>query len=147
MKARACVFSCLIGVLLAPSISADEPILRARLRCERVPGLGRIVCELSVRAVLGKLVWSDALVVRAPLFARPLRSRIAAQLGASEGSTASAKFALVASQPGRGRLDLLVRGVVCRAAAAGGSCSPEVVTVSTLVEVDPPSAPAAAPLP
>lgn len=146
MNAKACVLSCLIGGLLAPSAKADEPALRAHLRCERAPGSGRIVCELRVGAVLGKLVWSDALVVRAPPFARPLRARIAAQLIASEGSAASAKFALVASRPGRGRLDLLVRGVVCRT-AAGGLCSPEVVTVSTLLEVDSANAPAAAPLP
>lgn len=144
MKASSCAFWCLIGVLLTPRVQADTPGLRAHLRCERALGPGRIVCELTVRALLGKLVWSDALVVHAPLFARPLRARFSAPLDASVGPTASARFALVAAEPGRGTLDLLVRGVVCRAAAAGGSCSPEVAAVSTLVEVDPPSEPHAA---
>jgi hypothetical protein len=147
MSARFWLISSLVGWFFPFSARADESALRAQLRCERGLGPGRIVCELTTRAQPGRLVWSDALLVQAPLFARPLRSRVALPLGTSEAGVASAKFALVASEPGRGMLELLVRAVVCRALASGQSCSPKRLPVSTWLEVDSPSSPRSAPAP
>jgi hypothetical protein len=136
--------SLLAGLLLSASLQADAPALQARLSCQRAAGPGRVLCELSTQASSGKLVWSDALVVRAPGFAAPLRSRVLAQLGAgSQPGAAWAKLALVASGPGQGQLELLARGVVCRDSATGESCLAVVLPVSALVTVDaPPAAPA-----
>lgn len=130
-----------LGLLVAPSSQADSPVLQAELRCEPAQGPGRILCELTSQAAHGKLVWSDALVVHAPPFARPLRSRVLAQLGSSAGSgKSSAKLALVAATAGQGQLELLARAVVCHEDPAGDWCAPEAVAVSALVTVAPKAA-------
>lgn len=121
--------------------SASEPPLTAQLTCQHAPGPGRILCELSTRASAGRLVWSDALVVRAPAFARPLRSRFLAQLDSPGTQSASAKLALVAGAKGQGKLELLARGVVCSEGASGEWCAPEVAIVSALIEVGPEGSP------
>ena len=132
---------------LAASASATEPSpspspsasgLTAELSCQRGAGPGRILCELTTRARTGQLVWCDALVMRAPQFARPLRSRFVAQLDASGAPKASAKLALVAASAGEGKLELLARAVVCRDGANGQWCAPEVLPVSAQVSVGPP---------
>ncbi len=123
---------------LPARVHAEPPALRAQLICQRAASPGRIVCELSTSAASGRLVWSDGLVVRAPSFAPPLRSRCVAKLeSATEPGVAKAKLALVASTPGRGQLELLARGVVCREGPNGEWCAPEVVPVSALVDVGP----------
>ena len=131
---------------------ASGNALAATVHCASVAGPGRVLCELSVHAVAGRLVWSDALVVRAPAFARPLRSRVVATLGtdpSTGASAATAKLALVASQPGQGQLDVLARGVVCRdpEPGAGQACHAVALAVSALVLVGAPPVPAPAPPP
>jgi len=119
--------------------AADSPF-QADLSCRPTEGPGRIVCELEARATEGKLVWSDAIVVRAPAFAKPLRSRFVAQLGsASAPGGASAKLALVASEAGAGKLELMARGVICREGPAGEWCEPVRAPVSVEIRVAPPS--------
>jgi hypothetical protein len=125
-----------------------EPALDARVVCAPAIGPGRIVCEFSAAAPSGKLVWVDALVVKAPAFARPLRSRVVAPLAASgERGTASAKLALVASELGQGTLDLLVRGVVCQEGPSGEHCAPLQARVSAAVNVGQPAPPQPVPVP
>ncbi len=126
---------------LGVSAAERTPILTAQLSCQRATGPGRILCELDTQARSGKLVWSDALVVRAPGFARPLRSRFVAKLDSSGAPRASAKLALVASATGQGKLELLARGVVCNVGASGEWCGPEAVPVTALIEVGPASLP------
>ena len=131
------------ALVFASPLRADEPSLRANLSCPPASGPGRIVCELTARATRGQLVWSDALVVRAPAFARPLRSRLVAQLvssGANGG--AWAKLALVASDTGEGKLELLARGVICHDGSAGETCAAVQAPVTVELRVAPPSAPA-----
>ena len=125
-----------LAVLWASQLEAGVPSLRASLECERVARPGRILCELSLSPKTGRLVWSDGLVVQAPLFARPLRSRVVAQLGPSAGSgIAKAKLALVATESGQGTLELLARGVVCQDRPAGEWCAAEAVRVTAPVLV------------
>lgn len=141
-----------LGVWAAPlalgfipaTLRADPPALEAHVECERTAQPGRVLCELTCHARHGTLVWSDALVVRAPDFAGPLRSRVLVQLGAPGAPGAaelvSSKLALVATRAGEGTLELLVRGVVCRARTRESrvlpdGCAPESVAVSTLVRV------------
>ncbi len=138
MKARLGLLSVVLGLAFSGPVHADANPLEARLSCQRAAGPGRVLCELRTKPSSGKLVWSDALVVRAPDFARPLRSRVVAQLGGgSEPGAAWAKLALVASGPGQGQLELLAPGVVCPDPAAGEPCKAVALPVSAPVEVTP----------
>jgi hypothetical protein len=127
-------FAC--ALLFAARLQADDPPFQASLSCQPVSGPGRILCELTTRATQGKLVWSDALVVRAPAFARPLRSRFVAQLGTPAASGGAwAKLALVASETGAGKLELLARGVICQDGPAGEWCEPVLAPVTVELSV------------
>jgi hypothetical protein len=139
MRARLGFLSALLGLAVSAPLRADGNALQAHLSCQSAAGPGRVLCELTTKPSSGKLVWSDALVVRAPAFARPLRSRFVAQLGAgTEPGAAWAKLALVASGPGQGQLELLARGVVCPDPGAGEPCKAVVLPVSALVTVGQP---------
>ena len=145
VKAPLCSLLLALGLSLAPRSQAEDAPFQASASCEPAAGPGRIVCELRAKATRGQLVWSDALVVRAPAFARPLRSRIVAQSnspGASGG--AWAKFALVAADVGTGKLELLARGVLCHedsSRADGGSCTPVRAPITVELRVGAPSPP------
>ena len=134
---RSLSLALLLTVAVSASAAGAEPALTAELRCQHGAGPGRILCELTTRARAGQLVWSDALVLRAPPFARPLRSRFVAPLDASGAPSASAKLALVALGVGEGRLELLARAVVCRDAPNGRWCAPETLPVTAQVLVGP----------
>ena len=139
MKGRLALSSAVLGLVFSTPLRADVNRLEAHLSCQSAAGPGRVLCELTTKPASGKLVWSDALVVRAPAFARPLRSRFVAQLGAgNEPGAAWAKLALVASHPGEGKLELLARGVVCPDPGAGEPCKAVVLPVSALVTVGTP---------
>jgi hypothetical protein len=71
-----------------------------------------------------RLSWVDALVVEAPSFARPLRSRIPHRMAAGPQTRATLPFALMATSVGHGRLLLRARAVVCRAGTREGACRP-----------------------
>jgi len=138
MRARLGLLSVVLGLAFSGPVHADANALVARLSCQRAAVPGRVLCELTTKPSSGKLVWSDALVVHAPGFARPLRSRFVVQLGAgAEPGAAWAKLALVASGSGQGQLELLARGVVCPDPAAGEPCKAVALPVSALVEVGP----------
>jgi hypothetical protein len=136
----------LLALALAGSLAsrsqadeADDSSFQASLSCRPVSGPGRILCELSTRATQGKLVWSDALVVQAPAFARPLKSRWVAQLGSPAVSGGAwAKLALVATGLGAGKLSILARGVVCYDGPAGESCAPVLAPVTVEIRVGSP---------
>jgi hypothetical protein len=144
------VTACLLltyAFAFSPRASADGPELSAQLTCAPATGPGRILCEIAAHEASGKLVWVDALVVRAPDFARPLRARVVAQVGSgADAGTATAKLALVATELGHGTLEVLVRGVVCHEQPSGQHCGPEVARVSSAVDVGQ-SAPVPSPAP
>ncbi len=142
-RARLRLLSLALLSSFAAGASAAErrPALSVELDCQRGAKPGRILCELTTRASSGQLLWSDALVVRAPPFARPLRSRFVAQLDASGAPRASAKLALVATTEGLGTLELLARAVVCRDAPNGQWCAPEVQPVTAELAVGSGSSP------
>ena len=137
---RVCALAPLFAFAFASRADAADSPFHASLTCQPSAGPGRIVCELTARATEGTLVWSDALVVRAPAFARPLRSRFVAQVGSPAASGGAwAKLALVASEAGEGKLDLLARGVICRDGPAGEWCGPVQAPVSVELRVSPPN--------
>ena len=137
MKAAPCLFAVALGLFLPTArLQADDSPFQASLSCQPAAGPGRILCELKAHATHGKLVWSDALVVRAPAFARPLRSRFVAQLGVPAASGGAwAKLALVASEAGAGKLELLARGVICQEGPAGEWCEPVLAPVTVELSV------------
>jgi len=138
MKTSCSVLALGLGLLLASRSQAEDSPFQASLSCQPAAGPGRILCELTTRATRGKLVWSDALVVRAPDFARPLRSRVVAQLGTPGApGSGSAKLALVASSPGAGKLELLARGVICQHGSAAESCAPVLAPITVDLRVGP----------
>jgi len=95
--------------------------LAAEVTCDPLPGPGKVQCLVRVRPVGGSLVWSDAIVLSAPPFAHPLRTRVAvgdAKRNDAEGADFS--LALAATGDGVGELKILARATVC----GDGGCRP-----------------------
>jgi hypothetical protein len=82
------------------------------------------VCEAELEVEVGKLAWADVLVIQAPAFARPLRSRVgpSASVMTSE-QRQRLQLALAATAAGSGELRVRARAVVC-ADADARSCRP-----------------------
>jgi hypothetical protein len=94
--------------------AAREPALAAEAKCDPVSGPGKVLCTVSERPIGGKWSWGDVIVLSAPPFAPPLRTRIAAG-DASRTDPEGADFglALAATADGTGELRVLARAVVC----------------------------------
>ena len=92
----------------------EESGLFAEAQCDRVPGPGKVHCSVLERPMKGKLSWGDVIVLSAPPFAPPLRTRIAAG-DATRRDESGAEFALAlaATGDGSGELRVLARAVVC----------------------------------
>jgi hypothetical protein len=89
--------------------------------CDPLPGPGKVQCVVRVRPVGGALRWTDAIVLSAPPFAPPLRTRVAkgdARRNDAEGADFS--LALAATADGVGELKVLARAAVC----GDGGCRP-----------------------
>lgn len=124
------------GTLVTSHAQARVPLVSAR--CQAEPGPGRVRCEVEVEVREGELSWADTIVRRAPAHARPLRSRV----GPDEALTRTDRrlrlpLSLVATENGRGELQLVVRAVHCRQAKGGRSCRTHVRRLSTTVQVGP----------
>lgn len=115
----------LAGLLLlvsAPASSAP-PRVDARLSCRAESSPGRVLCELEVEAASGSVPWADALVVEAPEFAPPLRSRVGpTQATARTERRTRLPLALAATRNGRGQLIVSARWVIC-GDASGRDCN------------------------
>jgi hypothetical protein len=97
---------------LAPAESASE--LSARLVCPQRPGPGRVVCEAELEVEAGVLAWADVLVVDAPPFASPLRSRVGpSALFMKSDRRQRLQLALAATAAGSGELRVRARAVLC----------------------------------
>lgn len=130
--------ACAAAVLFAPiarSASADVPVLALRLECPTRAGKGRIVCTLEVEAREGRVLrWADALVVSAPEFAPPLRSRISASLPDEGAVRAGIPIALFARGENTGVLRVKARAVVCLQSSRD-ACVPETRVIEAPVAV------------
>jgi hypothetical protein len=117
---------CAVVLALAPGlVGADGGArafsLAAEVTCDPLPGPGKVQCLVRVRPVGGALQWSDAIVVSAPPFAPPLRTRVAigdAKRNDAEGADFS--LALAATADGVGELKVRARATVC----GDGGCRP-----------------------
>jgi hypothetical protein len=93
---------------------ARVPSLVAEVRCDPLPGPGKVQCLVGVRPGGGALRWSDAIVLSAPPFAPPLRTRVAAgDAKRNDAEGADFSLALAATADGVGELKVLARAVVC----------------------------------
>jgi hypothetical protein len=133
-------FSAAISIgLAAAAAGASSPAEpAARLTCRNEPAPGRVLCELEIEASAGRLTWADALIVRTPDFARPLRARVGPREASSAGERRlELPLALVATSTGRGELVVVARSVLCRPGARGQGerCSPTAREVRTELEV------------
>jgi hypothetical protein len=94
--------------------AAGEPALAAEVRCDPIPGPGKVICTVRERPVGGKFSWGDVIVLAAPPFAPPLRTRVAAgDATHSDAEGADFGLALAATADGAGELRVLARAVVC----------------------------------
>lgn len=96
---------------------ADAEDWQLTLNCQQRASRGRVSCELEVDALSRSVSWADLVVVQAPDFARPLRSRV----GPNEASHKSERrirlpIALVATATGRAELVVRGRAVLCESA-------------------------------
>jgi hypothetical protein len=125
------------ALLLSAPARAEAAAVRAELVCRPEAAPGRVLCELSYRAVAGsRLVWADALVTRAPDFARPLRSRVTPERFKETGSTErKLSLALVAARSGVGQVTVRARAVVCSGEGERERCHPESHEVSAELRV------------
>ena len=95
--------------------------LVTEVTCDPLPGPGKVQCLVRVRPVGGSLRWSDAIVLSAPIFAPPLRTRVAAgDAKRNDAEGADFSLALAATGDGVGELRVLARATVC----GDGGCRP-----------------------
>jgi hypothetical protein len=88
--------------------------------CERKAARGRVTCEVELEVATGRVAWADVVVVSAPAFAPPLRSRV----GMGDARTRTERrvripVAFVATGTGRGTVVLRSRAAVCEAGERG----------------------------
>jgi hypothetical protein len=99
----------------------------ATASCEHRSTKGRVLCDVELETASGRLAWADVVVVEAPPFAPPLRSRIA--LGEARSRTDTRvriPVAFVATREGRGKVRFRARAVVCRPLNGAERCTTEV---------------------
>lgn len=101
---------------------AEKPPIEASFGCQRQAGPGRLVCEvgLSSRQATRRFAWADVLVVVAPEFVRPLRSRVAAPAVSSDADHLRVPLGFVALREGTGEIEVVARAVVCDAGTDRG---------------------------
>jgi hypothetical protein len=129
---------------LAAVTSAPAPVratpaaeLAVHLVCPQRPGPGRLVCEAELEVDVGSLAWADVLVIAAPAFARPLRSRVGpSAIVMASDQRQRLQLALAATAPGSGELRVRARAVVC-ADTEARSCRPAVREAVARVLVGP----------
>jgi hypothetical protein len=96
-----------------------------------------VLCEAELELTSGVLRWADVLVVAAPEFARPLRSRVGpSALFMKTERRQRLQLALAATELGSGHLKVQARAVRCPD-ASGRDCRALVREVETRVAVGP----------
>lgn len=133
--ARAGVVAAVLVAMPARPAAAEE--LSARLACPPRPGPGRVVCEIELEVDSGALAWADVLVIGAPSFAAPLRSRVGPNaLFMKTEQRWRLQLALAATRAGSGQLEVRARAMWCTHADQR-ACSPVVRAASASVQVGP----------
>jgi hypothetical protein len=105
-----------VGALLAARSAGADSALTGTFGCPQRETAGRVVCELDLPKRTGdsSLVWVDALVLKAPPFVRPLRSRVTVPVTRGGAPALNLPVAFVAQELGRAEVSVRARAVVCR---------------------------------
>lgn len=126
----------LVLLVAGASASAQQQAVQAELSCRPEAAPGRVLCELKYSAPSGaRIVWADALVTRAPEFARPLRSRVSPGRFQDDADERKLTFAFVATSAGVGTVEVQARAVVCRGTGAHERCRPQTLARSAELRV------------
>lgn len=127
----------LAGLSSSGSAGAQDSVLYARIACQPRPTPGRVLCEAELEVETGVLRWADVLVLEAPAFAPPLRSRVGpSELFMKSDRRQRLRLALAATTEGAGTVTIRARAVHCPD-ASGRSCLPVVREASARVSVGP----------
>jgi uncharacterized protein (DUF58 family) len=119
------------------AFGAAAEALSVRLVCPPRPAPGRVVCEVELEVEAGTLAWADVLVIEAPPFAPPLRSRVGpTALFMKTEQRQRLQLALAATRAGSGELRVRARVVWC-ADAERRACRPMVRQAEATVRVGP----------
>ena len=123
--------------LFAGTTSADDG-LGVTFACEPKSSRGRVLCEVEIEALRGKLAWADAVVLSAPDFAPPLKTRVGSQ-GEKARSDRRVRLpiAFLAKTEGTGPVTIRARAVVCAQGGDGESCVTATRTVSAELRAGP----------
>jgi hypothetical protein len=94
--------------------AAEAPGFDASASCERKSSKGRVLCEVEMESRTGRFAWADVVVVEAPAFAPPLRSRV----GVADARSRTERrvripVAFIATAQGHGTIAFRARAVVC----------------------------------
>jgi hypothetical protein len=124
---RGALGAVLLALASSSARAAEPPSVKAELSCRPEAAPGRVLCELRYGVGPGlRLVWVDALVLQAPPFARPLRSRVTPErYKEASASERRLTLAFVASASGVGPVTVAARAVTCRGEGERESCRPE----------------------
>jgi hypothetical protein len=118
----------LLLLLAAPAlVGAAEEAHRqmdVTVTCERKAKKGRVICDVEIEAASGRIAWADVVVVEAPPFAPPLRSRVAmADARSHTERRVRIPVAFVATAQGHGSVEVRGRAVLC-SGGEGETCGP-----------------------
>ena len=110
-------------LLLGIGHARADTALPGTFGCPQREGPGRVVCDLDLPTVVqgSTLVWVDALVLKAPPFVRPLRSRVTTPIAPGGAEGLNLPVAFVAQELGRAEITVRARAVVCRSVTPNSS--------------------------
>jgi hypothetical protein len=127
-----------LTVLAAGAVAGETaaPRLDVAASCERKATKGRVLCDVEFEVPDGRIAWADVVVVRAPQFAKPLRSRV----GITDARSRTDRrihipVAFLARDQGRGTVAFRGRAVVCAPGSPRESCVPVAHDVSVELKV------------
>lgn len=132
MALRALLVGLVAPMLGGVAVGAERRAIDVTATCEHKAAKGRVICDVEIEAA-GRIAWADVVVVEAPPFAPPLRSRVAlADARARTDHRVRIPVAFVATAQGRGTVTVRGRAIVCTGSAGEHeSCGPASKEVST----------------
>ncbi len=122
------------ALLVAVTASASAtPSLDVTASCERRATKGRVICDVELEVASGRIAWADVVVMAAPPFAPPLRSRVGlADAQSRTDRRVRIPVALIATAQGKGNVTLNARATLCSPAeGAPATCRTTTREVAT----------------